>query len=266
MHQKLFAFWRVVTAVAAVAILAASGHAVTRADQSPQATPESDTLTPPEALAIEGMPAVPARIAVAMAPYSQSRRATFRSWHPTSREMLVSTRFGDTDQIHRVTAPGGARRQLTFVAGGLGGGQRASYGATWQQKGGNYFVYQKDVGGNEAFQNYRFNLATGQTTLTTDGRSRNSLGVWSRVGDRLAYVSTRRNDKDWDLYVVDPADPRTDRLLAMLEGSWDAVDWLPGDAGVLALQTISVAESYLWRVDMPTGEKTLLTPKGARPV
>lgn len=266
MRQNLFAVRRVVTAVAAVAILAASSHAVTRADQSPQAPPVSATLAPPEALVIDGMPAVPTRIAEAMAPYSQSRRATFRSWHPTNREMLVATRFGDTDQIHRVTTPGGARTQLTFVAGGLGGGQRASYGATWQQKGGDFFVYQKDLGGNEAFQNYRFNLATGQTTLTTDGRSRNTLGVWSRAGDRLAYASTRRNDKDWDLYVVDPADPGTNRLLATLEGAWDAVDWLPDDAGVLALQTISVAESYLWRVDVPTGEKTLLTPKGAQPV
>lgn len=224
------------------------------------------TLTPPEALIVEGMPPVPARIADAMALYSQSRRATLRSWHPAKREMLVATRFGDTDQIHRVAMPGGARTQLTFVAGGLGGGQRASYPATWQQATGDYFVYQKDVGGNEAFQNYRFDLASGRTTLLTDGASRNSLGVWSRAGDRLAYSSTRRNNKDWDLYLVNPSDPKGDRLLTQLEGSWDAVDWTPDDTAVLALQTISVSESYLWRVDVATGEKTLLTPKGPGPV
>ncbi len=223
-------------------------------------------LTPPEALVIEGMPPVPARIADAMAPYSQFRRATFRSWHPVKREMLIATRFGDTDQIHRVAMPGGARTQLTFVAGGLGGGQRASYGATWQQATGDYFVYQKDAGGNEAFQNYRFDLASGGTTLLTDGASRNSLGVWSRAGDRLAYSSTRRNNKDWDLYVVNPADPKSDRLLAQLEGSWDAIDWAPDDKAVLAIQMISVAESYLWRVDVATGDKMLLTPKGPEPV
>jgi dipeptidyl aminopeptidase/acylaminoacyl peptidase len=223
-------------------------------------------LTPPEALVIDGMPPVPARIADAMAPYSQFRRAVFRSWHPTKREMLVATRFGDTEQIHRVAAPGGARTQLTFVAGGLGGGQREPYGATWQQATGAFLVYQKDVGGNEAFQNYRFDLATGQTTVVTDGTSRNTLGVWSRAGDRLAYVSTRRNGKDFDLYLVNPADPKTGRMVAQLEGSWDAIDWTPDDNGVLAIQTISVAESYLWRIDVATGERTLLTPKGPQPV
>ena len=255
---------------AVVALVVVQGHGAIPVAQgfSPvsQAQPAPATLTPPDGLVIEGMPPVPARIADAMAPYSQFRRATFRSWHPTKREMLVATRFGDTDQIHRVSVPGGARTQLTFVAGGLGGGQRASYGATWQQATGGSFVYQKDVGGNEAFQNYRFDLATGQTTLVTDGASRNSLGVWSRAGDRLAYASTRRNSKDWDLYVVNPADPKSDRMIAPLEGSWDAIDWTPDDKGVLAIQTISVAESYLWRIDVTTGEKTLLTPKGPQPV
>jgi Tol biopolymer transport system component/dienelactone hydrolase len=234
-----------------------------RVAQAPQ-TPA--VITPPDSLVLQGMPPVPARIADAMAPYSLYRRAVFRSWHPTRREMLIATRFGDTDQIHRVSMPGGARTQLTFVAGGLGGGQRAPYGATWQQATGDAFVYQKDVGGNEAFQNYRFDLASGVTTLVTDGASRNTLGVWSRAGDRLAYASTRRTSKDFDLYVVTPSDPKSDRRIADLEGSWDAVEWTPDDKAILAIQVISAGESYLWRVDVASGEKTLLTPKGPQPV
>lgn len=257
MHVKVLFLRAISLCVALASVFLAQGRT---AAQTPA------TLTPPEALVIEGMPPVPTRIAEAMAPYSQFRRATFRSWHPTRREMLVATRFGDTDQIHRVAAPGGARTQLTFVPGGLGGGQRASYSATWQQGSGDYFVYQKDVAGNEAYQNYRLDLATGRTAMITDGASRNSLGVWSRAGDRLAYASTRRTNKDWDLYVVNPADPATTRMLASLEGSWDAVDWTPDDAAVLALQMISVAESYLWRIDVATGERTLLTPRGPQPV
>lgn len=227
---------------------------------------QPSSLTPPEALVIEGMPPVPARIADAMAPYSQTRRATFRSWHPTRREMLIATRFGDTDQIHRVVMPGGARSQLTFVPGGLGGGQRPSYDATWQQRGGGYFVYQRDVGGNEAFQNFRYDLESARTTRITDGVSRNTLGVWSRRGDRLAYASTRRNGKDRDLYVIDPAEPATDRRVAELDGDWDAIDWTPDDAAILALQTISASESYLWRVETAGGQRTLLTPKGPEAV
>ena len=37
-----------------------------------------------------------------------------RDWHPTRREMLISTRFGNTAQVHLVRLPGGARTQLTF--------------------------------------------------------------------------------------------------------------------------------------------------------
>jgi dipeptidyl aminopeptidase/acylaminoacyl peptidase len=223
-------------------------------------------VKPPEGLAIEGMPPVPARIAAAMAPYGQYRRATFRSWHPVRREMLIATRFGDTDQIHRVVVPGGARTQLTFIPGGLGGGQVAPYRFSYQQATGAFIVFQKDESGKENFQNYRLDLATRAVTRLTDGVSRNTLGVWSRRGDRLAYSSTRRNGKDWDLYVMDPADPSTDRRIAEVEGRWDAVDWTPDDRAVLALETRSAAESYLWRVEVATGERTLLTPKGPEPV
>ena len=54
----------------------------------------------------------------------------------------------------------------------------------------------------------------GQLTLLTDGKSRNSLGSWSKDGKLLAYSSTRRNGADTDLYVMDPRDPKTDRLVA----------------------------------------------------
>jgi len=260
--QQLFRAAGILVSVAAVSL-----QAQTPAPTSPRsAGGAAATLTPPDALVIEGMPPIPTRIADAMAPYSQSRPTTFRTWHPTRHEMLVATRSGDTDQVYQVAIPGGARTQLTFVVGGLGGGQRASYSATFQQAKGEYFVYQKDIGGNEAYQNYRFDLATSQTAMITDGASRNTLGVWSRAGDRLAYASTRRNNTDWDLYIVNPADPKSDHLVATLEGAWDAVDWTLDDGALLALQTMSVAESYLWRIDLMSGQKVLLTPKGAAPV
>jgi len=39
----------------------------------------------------------------------------FADWNPLRREMLISTRFGDTPQLHLVKSPGGARQQLTFL-------------------------------------------------------------------------------------------------------------------------------------------------------
>jgi hypothetical protein len=42
-------------------------------------------------------------------------------------------------------------------------------------------------------QNYRYDFSTGHITLLTDGKSKNSPGVWSNTGDRIVYGSSRRN-------------------------------------------------------------------------
>ncbi|MBW3623730.1 MAG: S9 family peptidase [Armatimonadetes bacterium] len=215
-----------------------------------------DVIAPGENLVTEGIPPIPASLAETVGRYTEFRTAGLRSWHPTRREMLIGTRFGETVQIHRVTAPGGARRQITFFRDVAGGG-------SYQPKHGEYFVFNKGVGGNEFNQNYRYDFDTGAVTLLTDGTSKNSPGVWSRQGDRRAYTSTRRNGKDLDIYVVDPARPETDRMLAALEGGgWAALDWSPDDRRLLVREYLSINESYLWLMDSETGEKTLLTPKG----
>src|SRR5207248_2191669 len=83
------------------------------------------------------------------------------------------------------------------------------------------------------------------------------------VGTRFAYMSTRRNGRDLDLWVMDPADPRTDRLVVELAGGGFApLDWSPDDRTILLRQAVSVNESYLWLADVATGVKTLLTTPG----
>ena len=129
---------------------------------------------------------------------------------PTRREMLIATRFADTAQLHRVAAAGGARTQLTFFPDRV---VSAAYPGV-PPRGQPFFVFQKDSGGNEFSQNYRFDVEGGAVTLLTDGRSRNSLGVFARRDARLAYTSTRRTGADTDLYVVDP-------------GSRRAIGWSP---------------------------------------
>src|SRR5207302_377095 len=93
-----------------------------------------------------------------------SRHPSLRSLR--LREMLVGTRFGDAQQLHRVRLPGGARTQLTFFADPVSG-------ASYQPGDGRYIVLSKDVGGGEFFQKYRYDVATGDVALLTDGKSRN---------------------------------------------------------------------------------------------
>ena len=243
---------RVFTAVITILVTAGS---VARGDE--------DVVAPNANLVTDGIPPIPRELADAVDRYTEFRAAMMLDWHPTERQMLISTRFADTMQVHRVKMPGGARTQLTFFPEPVDG-------ASYPKKTGDYFVLSKDVGGNEFNQNFRFDLATGDITLLTDGKSRNSGGAWSKASDRLAYTSTRRNGKDTDLYVVNPTDAKSDKLLTQLEGGgWGPLDWSADDARVLLGEYVSVNESYLWLVDTATGEKKLITPRkaeGAEPI
>jgi dipeptidyl aminopeptidase/acylaminoacyl peptidase len=219
--------------------------------------PAKPPLTPAENLVVDGVPAIPGDLPDQVGRYTESRAATVQDWHPTRAEMLITTRFGDTNQVHQVTQPGGARTQLTFFPDRV-------ESASFEPTKGEYFIFHKGAGGAEFFQNYRYDLATGDITLLTDGKSRNSGPTWSNKGDRVAYTSTRRNGADTDIYVQSPTDPKSDRLLAELKGGgWDVADWSPDDKQLLVIEGISVNESYLWILDAQTGAKKELTPRPA---
>ncbi|MER3492690.1 MAG: peptidase S9, prolyl oligopeptidase [Mastigocladus sp. ERB_26_2] len=217
---------------------------------------QTSVITPNENLVVEGIPPIPATLAETVNRYTNFRSASLSSWHPVRREMLISTRFADTPQVHLVKFPLGSRRQMTFFPERVGGG-------SFQPTQGDYFVFSKDIGGNEFNQNYRYDLAMSDITLLTDGKSRNSGGVWSTSGDRMIYTSTRRTGKDNDFYIIDPKNTQSDRLLAQVEGGgWMPLDWSPDDRQLLAMEYVSINESYLWLVDTNSGEKKLITPKG----
>ncbi|MFZ0947885.1 MAG: S9 family peptidase [Candidatus Sulfotelmatobacter sp.] len=217
---------------------------------------QSDEIVPNENLVAEGIPNIPSSLAETVDRYNNFRGASLDSWDPVKREMLISTRFADTSQIHLVKMPGGARTQLTFYADRVAGAQ---YSPTKDD----FFVLSKDIGGGEFFQFYRYDVATGDVTLLTDGKSRNTNPVWSYTGDKIAYGSTRRTGNDVDLYVVNPTQPKSDHLLVQLQGGgWSPLDWSPDGQKILALDRISVNESYVWLIHVSSGEKTLLTPKG----
>jgi dipeptidyl aminopeptidase/acylaminoacyl peptidase len=212
-------------------------------------------IAPSDNLVVDGVPKIPASVAETAGRYASYRSANLADWHPTKREMLISTRFGDTPQLHLVDTPGGARQQLTFLVDSVNTGK-------FHPNGGDYIVFAKDIGGGEWYQLYRYDVKTGDVTLLTDGKSRNLLGPWSSSGDQIAYMSTRRTGKDTDMWVMNPADPKTDHLLTQLTGGgWQPLDWSPDDKKILLEEELSINESYLWLVDTTTGEKTELTPR-----
>ena len=221
-----------------------------------QALPAQEATTKPnDALILENIPPIPASIAERAARYTDYRTATLYGWNPQKREVLIGTRFADTVQVHQVAMPGGARTQLTFF------GDRVT-DASYHPHNADYFLFRKDVGGGEWYQIFRIDVASGDVTMLTDGKSRNSEFVWSNKGDRIAYASTLRNGADLDFYVVDPtAKPSALKPLTENQGGgWQVRDWSPDDRTLLVVDGISINESHLYLVDVATGAKKMLTP------
>ena len=219
---------------------------------------QQDTFAPGDNLVVDGIPPIPAGLAADVDRYGNFRSAAISSWHPSKHEMLIGTRFADTLQVHLVKFPGGARTQLTFF-------RDAARGASFQPANGESFIYTTDRGGDEFYQIYRYDMATGGITLLTDGKSRNTGALWSNAGDRLVYGSTRRDGENVDLYIVKPEDAKSDHSVAELHGGgWSAADWSPDDQTILVSEGISANESYLWLCDSATGRMTAVTPRGEK--
>jgi dipeptidyl aminopeptidase/acylaminoacyl peptidase len=222
---------------------------------------QSGQVAPTSNLVVEGIPPIPVSLVDEVRRYTEARGAVLADWHPQRREMLISTRFGNTPQIHQVQMPGGARTQLTFFS-------EPVMSASYEPKAGRYFLFGRDIGGNEFGQIYRYDLADGRVTLLTDGgRSQNTGLVWSKAGDRVAYGSTRRNGADRDVWVMNPSEPKSNRqLLQVSGGGWGALDWSPDDKQLLVGEYVSVNKSNLWLVDSASGKRAPLTPQSGEQV
>jgi dipeptidyl aminopeptidase/acylaminoacyl peptidase len=216
---------------------------------------QEKTVPTPANVKVEGMPPIPQSIMDGLGRYAQFRQAQLVAWHPTKRQMLITTSFNanpSVPQIHAVEGPGRDRHQLTWLPRGV-----SSVSVSPADPGG--FVFQYDFTG-ELRSLYRFDLASGETSLIAEARSRYQP-LWSRQGTWLAYDSLERNGRDRDLYVIQPGDPKTKRRLADFTGAFAPHDWSPDGNTLIANELVSNFETYLWLVDVKTGEKKALTPR-----
>jgi dipeptidyl aminopeptidase/acylaminoacyl peptidase len=209
-------------------------------------------------LVLESIPARDAGLSARLERYLQSRDATFLDWLPDG-SMLVSTRFGNTAQVHRLTAPLGMREQITFHPEPI---TVASSPQTGTPDG---FVYLKDVGGNENAQLHYLKFADRSERVLTDGKSLHGSVVWSNDGKRVAFYGNGRDGISYDVYIADIAAGTAPRLtIAAREGAWYPLDWSVDDQKLLLLQIISINEGYLYTADVATGAVTPLDTSGKK--
>jgi dipeptidyl aminopeptidase/acylaminoacyl peptidase len=205
----------------------------------------------------ENLPEVPVDLVERLARYQNTRGASFGGWLPDG-SLLVTTRFGETNQAHRVRAPLGMREQLTFQREPINSVRAAPGDA---REG---FVFGMDVGGSEFWQLYWYDLATRETSLLTDGkRSRNEAPLWSRDGGQLAWSSTARNGVDTDIWVRDLSSGAS-RAVVTEGGAWYASGFSPDGKRLLVMRRVSINEMYPGVVDLATGKLEMFPVDGGK--
>lgn len=222
--------------------------------------PSGAIAATPTNLVVEGIPPIPDTLKSNAVRYLSLGGANFRGWHTVRRKILVTARVGDVIQLHLMTEPKSNRTALTRLT------EPVNYG-WFQPRTGNLLVFQTDTGGNEQYQFYALNSgATNRApVLLTDGRSRNTCPLWSRSGQWFAYASTRRNGRNNDIFIVNPANPKSTRcVMTNSSPEWSIADWSEDDAKLLLRRGISDAQSELWSLDVRTGARNLLTKKGEK--
>jgi len=211
-------------------------------------------------LIYESIPPRDTQLAEHLGLYRQSRQATFLDWLPDG-SMLVTTRFGDVEQVHRIATPLGMREQLTFYPDPVSAARAPRVAATNGQ--GNAFVFLKDQGGDENAQLYYYSSSANVQQLTK-GKFLHGSPVWSHDGKRVAFYGNERDGISYDVYVADiGGSTSAPRLVAGgQQDTWYPLDWSPDDRKLLLWKYVSINESYLYIADVYTGTITSVDESG----
>ncbi len=207
---------------------------------------------------LEGASPVDSRLAERIAPYTETRAATFLAWLPDGA-MLIGTRFADTEQIHRVAAPLGLREQLTYLSDPV-------TAAAAPQVAGAGFAFLMDHDGDENAQVYSYRLADRSIRPLTSGQARHGALVWSKDGRHLAFYGSERNAASDDIYVDDLDVPGggPHLVVAGQPGTWVPLDWSIDGKTLLVEQSLSLEDCHLYLADVATGGITPVDPGGPK--
>jgi dipeptidyl aminopeptidase/acylaminoacyl peptidase len=209
-------------------------------------------------LTFDNIPEPAAGMSEKLDAYLNARQATPLGFSPKG-QLLISTRFGDADQLHVVERPAGERRQITFLQ------EPVTHGAFSPDPLRSGYVYLKDVGGNENSQLYYQRLGEPAAKLLTDGKSLNGRPVWSNAGREVAFFSTARDGVSSDIDIVEPEAGSLPRLAVTGDSAaWYPLDWSPDDRKLLVLKSVSISEAYLYVVDLSSGQKREVEPAPAK--
>lgn len=202
-------------------------------------------------LVLDNIPEVDTPLAARLEDYLNARGASFVDWLPDG-SLLISTRFGDTEQLHRVAGPLADREQLTFYRDPI------TVARSPQSAVAPGFIFFRDQGGNENAQMFWYETATRAVRMLTDGKGLNGGAVWAHDGRRVAFHGTGRDGVSYDLYIAEPANkvgsPRL--IFNGFQKSWSVQGWSPDDSKLLIVNRVSANEGHLYVMDVASAQLT----------
>jgi dipeptidyl aminopeptidase/acylaminoacyl peptidase len=201
-------------------------------------------------LILENVPVTPPEVRDGLRRYQNARSAAFQDWL-TDGSMLITTRFGQTAQLHRVAGPGADRTQLTFFDEPIS--------AAVAQPGTNRFVFSKDTGGDEYFQGYLAGL-TGVETQFTEAGTRTENLVFSRDGKLMVWARVTPGSGSYDIMQMVPGSPDSRRMIHKGDGALVPSDISPDGRKVLVHREISATASKLYLLDIAADTMTEINP------
>jgi len=202
-------------------------------------------------LVLDNIPSLETPLTTRLEEYLSSRGASFVDWLPDD-SLLVATRFGDTEQLHRVATPLGTREQLTFFR------EPVTTARAPQSAVAPGFAFLRDQGGNENAQVFYYDLTTRAVRMLSSGQGVNGGLKWSRDGRRVAYHSTARDGVSYDLMIAEPGNTFGAARLVFngFQKNWSVEDWSPDDTKLLISNFVSANESHLYVMDIASAALT----------
>lgn len=205
---------------------------------------------------LENVPVAAPTIRESLAKYQNARSAGFADWIPQGKDgaggMLISTRFGNTSQLHIVAAPGADRSQITFYDEPVGAAHTLPDGK---------ILFSKDTGGDEWFQLF-VRDADGKTIQLTEPGTRNQSPAWSKDGSVLVWSRGVKGSADYDVLMRDPSGPP--KIIYKGQGQVSPVAVSPDGKTVLLARYFSINETKCWLLDVASGKTTELNPSKAK--
>ena len=182
--------------------------------------------------------------------YLKVRAAHGATWSPDGRRVAFLTDITGVTQAWELPVEGGWPEQLTFHEERVSG---VHYSPTE-----NKLLYSMDAGGNERSQ--LFLLGGGEEwDLTRVPDAIHYFGGFSPDGERIAYTATRRNGTDFDVFVQNLLDGEPETVWET-PGYHTVSGWAPNASFLVVSRHHSNLNNDLYRLDLTSGEATLLTP------